>query len=57
MMRRWAVPEEAVTPVCFVLSAAAACISGQHVAADGGYHTLRLAISRMIGFARFGATT
>lgn len=56
-MRRWAVPEEAVTPVCFVLSAAAACISGQHVAADGGYHTLRLAISRMIEFARFGATT
>ena len=37
-MGRWAAPEEAVKPVCFLLSDAASYITGQHIAVDGGYH-------------------
>jgi 3-oxoacyl-[acyl-carrier protein] reductase len=37
-MGRWAAPDEAVKPVCFLLSDAASYITGQHIAVDGGYH-------------------
>ena len=37
-MGRWAAPEEAVKPVCFLLSDAASYITGQHIAVDGGFH-------------------
>ena len=37
-MGRWAAPEEAVKPVCFLLSDGASYITGQHIAVDGGYH-------------------
>ncbi len=37
-MGRWATPEEAVKPVCFLLSDAASYITGQHIAVDGGFH-------------------
>jgi 3-oxoacyl-[acyl-carrier protein] reductase len=37
-MGRWAQPEEAVKPVCFLLSDAASYITGQHIAVDGGFH-------------------
>ena len=37
-MGRWAASEEAVEPVCFLLSDAASYITGQHIAVDGGFH-------------------
>jgi 3-oxoacyl-[acyl-carrier protein] reductase len=37
-MGRWAAPEEAAKPVCFLLSDAASYITGQHIAVDGGFH-------------------
>jgi 3-oxoacyl-[acyl-carrier protein] reductase len=37
-MGRWAAPEEAVKPVCFLLSDGASYITGQHIAVDGGFH-------------------
>ncbi len=37
-MGRWAAPEEAVKPVCFLLSDAASYITGQHIAVNGGFH-------------------
>jgi 3-oxoacyl-[acyl-carrier protein] reductase len=37
-MGYWAQPDEAVQPVCFLLSDAASYITGQHLAVDGGYH-------------------
>ncbi|MGM5024013.1 SDR family NAD(P)-dependent oxidoreductase [Tardiphaga sp. 367_B4_N1_1] len=37
-MGRWALPEEVVQPVCFLLSDAASYITGQHLAVNGGFH-------------------
>ena len=37
-MGRWAQPEEAGKPVCFLLSDAASYIIGQHIGVNGGYH-------------------
>jgi 3-oxoacyl-[acyl-carrier protein] reductase len=37
-MGYWAKPDEAVRPVCFLLSDAASYITGRHLAVDGGYH-------------------
>jgi 3-oxoacyl-[acyl-carrier protein] reductase len=37
-MGRWAAPEEAAKPVCFLLSDAASYITGQHIAVEGGFH-------------------
>ena len=39
-MGRWAQAEEAVKPVCFVLSDAASYITGQQIAVDRGFHSL-----------------
>jgi 3-oxoacyl-[acyl-carrier protein] reductase len=35
---RWAAPQEAVKPVCFLFSDAASYITSQHIAVDGGFH-------------------
>ena len=35
-MARWATPEEVALPVCFLLSPAAAYITGQHLSVNGG---------------------
>jgi len=36
-MRRFAAPEEACQPICFLLSEAASYITGQHLSVNGGY--------------------
>lgn len=35
---RWAKPQEVVKTVCFLLSDAAAYVTGQHIAVNGGFH-------------------
>jgi 3-oxoacyl-[acyl-carrier protein] reductase len=37
-MGRWAAAEEAVKPVCFLLSDGVSYVTGQHISVDGGYH-------------------